>query len=252
MSDVEFRYCDVALPVPLDRLFTYELPLTARHRVQKGSRVWAPFGSRRLTGVVLRTHNVAPDGQTREILKLVDEEPVLENDLLKLAQWIAEYYCAPIGEVLKGMLPLSGEVRRTMRYSLTSLGRDVARQLSVQPAADAASAVLRTLDERARSATYLASKIDNAKSALRSLVKRGWVTSEESQEERDPLRASAERLQAEFVRRPAGDVKLKKNERELLSFLELHPGPHNLAVLSEKIAKAVKPLVLWLAGNSSG
>jgi len=238
MADADFRYCDVALPVPLDRLFTYELPLTARHRVHVGSRVWAPFGSRRLTGVVLRAHNESPEQETREILTLVDEEPVLEGELLRLAQWIAEYYCAPIGEVLKGMLPLSGEMRRTTRYSLTTLGRDVARQLSVQPATDAASAVLRALDERSRSAPYLAGKIKEARGALRALVKRGWVSAEETQEDRDPLRAPAERLQAEFVRRPEAQVKLKKSERELLAFLELHPGPHNLAALSEKINKA--------------
>ena len=168
MLDADFRYCDVALPVPLDRLFTYELPLTARHRVQAGSRVWAPFGSRRLTGVVLRAHNESPEQETREILTLVDEEPVLGGELLRLAQWIAEYYCAPIGEVLKGMLPLSGEMRRTTRYSLTTLGRDVARQLSVQPATDSASAVLRALDERPRSAPYLAGRIENARGRVAS------------------------------------------------------------------------------------
>ncbi len=238
MSDAEFRYCDVALPVPLDRLFTYELPLTVRHRVQVGSRVWVPFGGRRLTGVVLRAHNELPDAGTREILTLVDEEPVLDSELLHLAQWIAEYYCAPVGEVLKGMLPLSGEMRRTTRYSLTAVGRDVARQLTVQPANDAASAILRVLEDRPRSATYLSGKIQNARAALKAVVKRGWVSAEEKQDERDPLRAPAERLQAEFLRRPAAEVKLKKSERELLAFLELHPGPHNLAQLAQRIKKA--------------
>src|SRR5579875_3387580 len=142
MIDEGNRYCDVALPVPLDRLFTYELPLTLRHRARTGCRVWAPFGSRNLTGVILKTHDAVPAHETRDVLKLLDEEPVLDTGLLELANWIAEYYCAPVGEVLKGMLPLAGEVRRTTQYSLTSSGRDIARQLSVQPASDAASAVL--------------------------------------------------------------------------------------------------------------
>lgn len=238
MRDADPRYCDVALPVPVDRLFTYELPLSVRHRVRIGSRVWAPFGARRLTGVVLRTHNDPSTQKIREILTLIDEEPVLNSELLRLASWIAEYYCAPTGEVLKGMLPLSGELRRTKHFSLTNLGRDVARQLSVQSSADTASAVLHMLDERPRSAAYLTSKIDNASAALRGLVKRGWVTSEEMQQDRDPLRAPSERLQAEFVRRQSADTKLKKSERELLSFLELHPGPHNLASLAETIKHA--------------
>src|SRR5579875_1996455 len=101
MDDASFRYCDLALPVPIDRLFTYELPLTLRSRVQAGCRVWAPFGTRKLTGVVLQTHNNPPALDTRVILSLLDPEPVLEQDLLRLGQWIAEYYCAPIGEVLR-------------------------------------------------------------------------------------------------------------------------------------------------------
>ena len=234
----EFAYCDVALPVPVDRLFTYELPQTLRHRVQAGCRVLAPLGSRRLTGVVFGMRDVAPDHDTRAVLKLLDEEPVLEADLLELARWISEYYCAPIGEVLKGMLPLAGETRRSTQYSLTGAGRDVARQLVVHSNADVSSQLLQLLEQRARSADALSAKVPNAKVALRALVKRGWVAAEERQEERDPLRARAERLRASFSERPAPGLKLSKNERELLAFLELHPGGHNVAELATKLKRA--------------
>ena len=238
MAETAFRYCDVALPVPIDRLFTYELPVTLRHRVRAGCRVWAPFGSRKLTGLVLGTHDEPPKQNAREILKLLDEEPVLDSELVRLAQWIAGYYCAPIGETLKGMLPLSGEMRRSTIYSLTDAGRDVARQLSVQPADDGASMVLKLLEERPRPAENLRLKVKSAREVVRALMKRGWVTVEESQQERDPLRAPAERLEAEFSRRPLPEIKLKKHERELLAFLELHPGTHNLAELDETISRA--------------
>ena len=234
----ESAYCDVALPVPVDRLFTYELPQTLRHRVQAGCRVLAPLGSRRLTGVVFGMRAVAPDHDTRAVLKLLDEEPVLEADLLELARWISEYYCAPIGEVLRGMLPLAGETRRSTQYSLTGAGRDVARQLVVHSSADVASQLLQMLEQRARSADALSAKVPNAKVALRALVKRGWVAAEERQEERDPLRARAERLRASFSERPVPGLKLSKNERELLAFLELHPGGHNVAELATKLKRA--------------
>jgi primosomal protein N' (replication factor Y) len=234
-----FRYCDVALPVPLDRLFTYELPLTLRHRVQPGCRVVAPLGTRKLTGFVLRVHDTASDHQNlREVLSLTDEEPVLDRDLLTLAQWIAEYYCAPVGEVLKGMLPLGGETRRSAEYTLTVAGRQVARQLILRPESDAALRLLGMLEERARSAVQLTAKIPNARTLLRALIQRGWVVAEEREEGRDPMRASAERLEAEFLRRADETVKLKKTERELLAFLELHPGPHNLGELGAKIKRA--------------
>ncbi len=234
MAEDGFRYGEVALPVPVDRLFTYEFPPAVREYARAGCRVWAPFGKRKLTGVVLRVHNDAPEQEVREILRLLDREPVLDPELLNLGQWMAEYYCAPVGEVFKGMLPLSGELRRSKIYSLTEKGREAARQLAFEPA----PAILESLAERGRTAEYLAKRVPGARTALRGLLQRGWVAAEEAQQERDPLRTTAARLQTEFLRRPAEGLKLKKQERELLAFLELHPGRHNLAELGETVKKA--------------
>src|SRR5208283_3587959 len=122
-------YCDVSLPVPLDQVFTYLLPETLRHRVQRGSRVLAPFGTRKLAGVVLRTHSEPPSSPPRELLRLLEEEPALDDELLGLGSWISSYYCAPLGEVLRAMTPLAGDLRRGKIFSLTKSGRDAARQL---------------------------------------------------------------------------------------------------------------------------
>ena len=92
-------YCDVSLPVPLDQPFTYRLPETLRHRVRAGCRVLVPFGARKLAGVVLRTHDDPPGSAARDVLRLLDEEPVLDAGLLKLGRWTAGYYCAPLGEI---------------------------------------------------------------------------------------------------------------------------------------------------------
>jgi primosomal protein N' (replication factor Y) len=231
-------YCDVSLPVPLDQVFTYLLPETLRHRVRRGSRVLAPFGTRKLAGVVLRTHREAPSAPARELLRLLEEEPALNDELLKLGDWISNYYCAPLGEVLRAMTPLAGDLRRGKIFSLTKSGRDAARQLHLNEAGeDAATEVLRMLDVRALSATYLAQKVQKASVVLRSLEKKGFVEVEDVAAERDPLRASAARLRAEFIRRPVQE-KLPKVERELLSYLELHPGSHNVAELEQSVAKA--------------
>src|SRR5712691_8560206 len=114
-------YCDVSLPVPIDQSFTYSLPETLRHRVQVGCRVLVPFGSRQLTGVVLRTHDDAPQS-ARQVLRLLDEEPALDESLLDLGRWISAYYCAPLGETLRAMTPLASDVRRSKVYSLTRSG----------------------------------------------------------------------------------------------------------------------------------
>ena len=60
----------------------------------------------------------------RYLEAVLDDEPLLSEPLLKLAEWMAQYYLAPLGEVLRGMLPLMAEVRRTVYYRITDLGRD--------------------------------------------------------------------------------------------------------------------------------
>ena len=61
----------------------------------------------------------------RYLEAVLDDEPLLSDQLLALAEWMAQYYLAPLGEVLRGMLPLMAEVRRTVYYRITDLGRDV-------------------------------------------------------------------------------------------------------------------------------
>jgi primosomal protein N' (replication factor Y) len=100
------------LPVPLARAYTYLLPLTLRARARAGCRIVVPFGSRQLTGVILKVHNIPPGVETREALRLLDPEPVYDDELLALARWVADYYCAPLGEVLRSMAPLAGDIRR--------------------------------------------------------------------------------------------------------------------------------------------
>jgi primosomal protein N' (replication factor Y) len=117
-------YCEVALPVPLDRLFTYavregQLP-------QRGARVIVPFRKEKLIGVVTGLNATAPaEFEMRFVEAVLDDEPLLSDSLLALAEWMAQYYLAPLGEVLRGMLPLMAEVRRTVYYRITDLGRDV-------------------------------------------------------------------------------------------------------------------------------
>jgi primosomal protein N' (replication factor Y) len=117
-------YCEVALPVPLDRTFTYAA--REEQAPQRGARVIAPFRNEKLIGVVTAvSENPPADFEARFLEAVLDEEPLLSDPLLKLAEWMAQYYLAPLGEVLRGMLPLMAEVRRTVYYRLTDLGRDV-------------------------------------------------------------------------------------------------------------------------------
>lgn len=242
------RYCDVSLPVPVDTAFTYQLPETLRHRARAGCRVTVPFGPRKLTGVILAVHDERPAAAARDVYRLVDEQPVLDAPLLRLGRWIADYYCAPLGEVLRSMVPLAGETRSGKIYSLTPAGRDAARQLFLAVEETPATALLKLLESRPLTKDQIARKVPEGGKAIAALEKRGFLRAEDFETERDPLKAGSARLRAAFVRRAAG--KLTKAQRELLAYLELHPGEHRLADLDLLIPGA-SPAARALARQGS-
>ena len=101
------EFCDVALPVPLDMAFTYRIPDGMAPVV--GGRVLVPFRQQRLSGIVTELHDRKPKVQTKNVISVLDPAPVLDAQLLRLGQWIADYYLAPIGDVFRSMLPLNAE-----------------------------------------------------------------------------------------------------------------------------------------------
>ena len=100
-------FVDVILPLPLDGVFTYLVPLQLENMVKLGARVLVPFGrNKTYVGVISRIHNQSPEGyQTKDILQVMDSSPILLETQLKLWQWISDYYMSPIGEVYKAALP---------------------------------------------------------------------------------------------------------------------------------------------------
>ena len=99
------RYADLILPVPLQGLFTYAIP--EGMNVGVGMRVLVTFGrSKMYLGIVARIHDVKPEGyQVKPITQVMDQEPIVTEQQLKLWQWISDYYLSPIGEVYKAALP---------------------------------------------------------------------------------------------------------------------------------------------------
>jgi primosomal protein N' (replication factor Y) (superfamily II helicase) len=115
-------FADIALPIPLPPL-TYEIPTAWAPLASPGARARVRMGSRRLTGVIVRTHGDRPEGVTlRPIEEILDRVPILPHDLLELASFIAEYYMAPVGEVLRNMLPSDLPPWGDQRIRLTDAG----------------------------------------------------------------------------------------------------------------------------------
>jgi len=191
-------YADVALPVPLDRAFTYLLgDLTP----EIGARVLVPFSGQRLLGVVVALHDnpPAPEVEIKKIERLLDDAALLSPELLDLARWIAQYYCAPLGEVLRGMLPLTAEVRRHWVYRIADAGRRVLYEGSIKGASRRSKlsredqnreyAVLNYLEPgESAKLTAIRSATGANKAMLDAMVKKRWLLREPLTEQRDARR----------------------------------------------------------------
>ncbi len=191
-------FCDVALPVPLDRTFTYAM---GEHSPVVGARVLVPFSGQRLMGVVVRLHDhVLPEGvEAKPVQAVLDAEALLPEELMRLAGWIAQYYVAPLGQVLRGMLPLSAEVKRQFVYRIAEPGRKVLYEGAAKGSSRRSRltaeeqnreyAVLNYLEDgEAAKASALRSATQAGKSLLDGMVRKRWLVREAVAEERDARR----------------------------------------------------------------
>ncbi|MEA3543823.1 MAG: primosomal protein N' [Thermodesulfobacteriota bacterium] len=95
---------DIAVNIPLKQLFSYRVPELLIESVQVGMRVKIPFGRRTTIGFLLVLRRGQSEG-LKDLAELLDAEPLLTPELIKLLRWAADYYCHPIGQVVRTSLP---------------------------------------------------------------------------------------------------------------------------------------------------
>ena len=102
-------YAEIAVPVPLRRTFTYSLAPEDASGATVGARAVVPFGNRKMTGYIVDFHAALPaalePGAVKRVTEVLDAEPLLTEEILRLTQWAADYYMASWGEILKASLP---------------------------------------------------------------------------------------------------------------------------------------------------
>jgi len=242
-------YCEVALPVPLDRVFTYAVRLG--QQPQRGARVIVPFRNEKLIGVVTAVDVAEPtEFKAKPLEGVLDEEPLLGDHLMELAEWIAQYYLAPLGEVLRGMLPLMAEVRRTLYYRITDQGRDALaalkdgeapgirreakRKIGPGRGADEDRIEFKVLERLAAGEpvklTTLRTATAAPQSVLAALVRRKWIARESSAVERDARRMERFAVLISEARLPA----LTEKQQAILAELAAAGGELALAELRAK------------------
>jgi primosomal protein N' (replication factor Y) len=121
------QFADVAVPVAVRGTFTYAIPEHLRDDVRLGSRVEVPLATKRTTGFVVNLHDHAPAAKLRPIRAVLDEdEPALLPEIIELCRWAAEYYIAPLGEMLRVALPANMAARGRREIILAQEADDAA------------------------------------------------------------------------------------------------------------------------------
>ena len=198
-------FCEVALPRPVLQTFVYRVPPSLVASATPGARVLVPFGRRREIGIIDSVGGDPPERSTRDVLRVLDAEPVLGPELLALCRWTSEYYAAPPGLVYRSALPpgLLGEAQPTGAAELrrqfielvgeppTLLERD-----DVFGRARRQRQAFETLEAIGGSApvAHLEGHYGYGRSVLRGLVDRGLARISNEVVSRDPGRTSSCRI----------------------------------------------------------
>ncbi len=221
------EFCNVALAVPVDTAFTYRVPEDMQPVT--GGRVLVPFRQRRITGVVTEVHNHKPAIKTKDLIEVLDAAPVLDQQLLRLGQWIADYYLAPLGEVFRTMLPLGAEFKRNISYRITEEGH-MALHLAGMSGSSARSRKT-PQDQLAefRVLEYLAGRDSAREESLRSstrtsrpllagMLRKKWIVREDFSAARD----ATPTIRVAVLKQAEG--KLNANQRTLVETLAASGG----------------------------
>ncbi len=101
------KYIDVILPLPLANHYTYSLTAEYEDAVKIGCRVVVPFGRKKIyTAIVINVHYSAPEAyETKDIIEVLDIEPIVLPSQLRFWEWLASYYLCTLGDVYKAALP---------------------------------------------------------------------------------------------------------------------------------------------------
>jgi primosomal protein N' (replication factor Y) len=179
--------------------------------------------------------------ETRPLQQVVDVEPILPNELIELALWVANYYVAPLGEVLRTMLPLFAEVRRENFFRITEVGTDAL--LAGAERGSSRRSKLSDEDQRkqyavldllshgeALSARKLAAQTGARRSLLDAMSNKKWIVREQRAEQREAARTEKIAVLQADVRLP----RLNEKQQAVLAELAAAGGSMPLAALRER------------------
>ena len=176
----------VAVPVPLADTLDYRWP-ESTPPPSRGCRVRVPLGTGQRIGVVLNhpEHTDLESTKIKSVLDVLDEEPVLNDELLALLGWCADYYHYPIGEVINQALPVllrqgrNPERRREEAWTLTDEGQSLV-ETGPRRVGRRQAEVLELLQRSGRASSQELRDAGLGREVLRRMRERGWIRATEA------------------------------------------------------------------------
>jgi len=178
--DERSLFADVLLPLPVQGLFTYRIPPELAASAGKWKRVVVQFGPKKIySAVVVRLHNTPPSAaRLKDVLSVLDEEPVMNDVQYELWQWMSSYYICKPGEVMNVAMPsalkLASETRIALNPAFTGFYENLnEKELEVA----------NTLDIHKRMTVTQLSAIIGLKKMLpllKTMIEKGVISPEEN------------------------------------------------------------------------
>ncbi|MDO8568594.1 MAG: primosomal protein N' [Dehalococcoidales bacterium] len=224
-------YAEVSVnsPIAQRRAFTYAIPSDLNIAV--GQAVWVPFGEKVLQGIVLALSPTSSI-ETKEILGLIEPQPVLSPARAELARWISEYYISPLFDAVALFLPPGFERKAVTLIQPTGKSLD---ELSLsQEQKEAFASVLESGKIELKTLEKTAGK-KNAQAIVSRMVKLGLLTRSYTMEavKAKPKIATYMGLAvpADIAQQEAIRLRARRAEKQasLLDYLASQPGPVSLA-----------------------
>ena len=207
-------YVNIALNIPADKLFTYEVPADLREHIAVGKRVFVPFGRRKRTGFIVEILNSYNLEKIKPLAEILDDEPLFSKHDLEFYQWVANYFMHPLGKTLAELIPVGSEKKDYLWITPLPVTGDII----LTPGQ---SSILNLLQQYpqgiALSSLAKISNLKNSSAAVRSLHLAGLLQIDEKQNKQ--LAVHKEKFVALNLCKIAG-AKLTRKQEELIAFMQ--------------------------------
>jgi primosomal protein N' (replication factor Y) len=244
---------DIALPVPIDRIFTYLVPPEYQPLAKAGSRVLVPFGKKKLSGVIVGFPAATTVSGLKPLLDILDAEPTFSGEMLKLTHWMSEYYFAPWGEVLKAATPQGLTMESTQRVLLAieDIGPLLEETKRAAPKQHAALVALQQAKELSVSQLEKRTRARSIHALLHQMEQRGWISLKETTKPKakpktEKAIAATDRGRAVLHKASTSDEKktnhLTANQQKLLDAVSRAAEPLQVQIVLKQLGVALSTL----------